>query len=141
MVPCREEVAAELLQRQLEPGLGPDAGDGGEADGPERLSQGADLQQLVADSQALYAQAYYRHRSYYQAPENIPLVDVAAVEQVRVGELSGVVGLVTDTEPWTPGRAQRRRRPPPPPHHARDPAHPAPHPCPAATPARRTCWA
>ena len=62
----------------------PSSEEGAEADAslPEPLSQGADLEQLLQDAQAIYAQSYYRHRSFYHAPENVPAVDVTAVEQV-----------------------------------------------------------
>lgn len=58
---------------------------GSSADATQRLSHGADMEQLLHATQALYAQSYYRHRSFYDAPEHTPVVDVAAVEQVGGG--------------------------------------------------------
>lgn len=63
-----------------EEGGSADAGDGL----PVRQSQGADLQQLLAESEQFYGQAHFRYRSFIEAVDvEPPLVDVAAFEEVR----------------------------------------------------------
>lgn len=50
---------------------------------PVRQSQGADLQQLLAESEQFYAQAHFRFRSFTEAVDTEPPpVDVAALEEV-----------------------------------------------------------
>lgn len=50
---------------------------------PQKQSQGADLEALLADTGALFAQAHYRHRALLQPPSTEPpVVDVVAAEQV-----------------------------------------------------------
>jgi hypothetical protein len=66
--------------------LGSDEEAGSDAeDGlPVRQSQGADLQQLLAESEQFYAQAHFRYRSFIEAVDTQPPpVDVAAFEEVR----------------------------------------------------------
>lgn len=66
--------------------LGSDEEGGSDAeDGlPVRQSQGADLQQLLAESEQFYAQAHFRYRSFIEAVDTEPPpVDVAAFEEVR----------------------------------------------------------
>jgi hypothetical protein len=49
-----------------------------------RQSEGADLVQLLAESEQFYAQAHFRYRSFLDtADTEPPPVDVAALEQVR----------------------------------------------------------
>lgn len=62
---------------------GSDAAGSG-ADGlPVRQSQGADLQQLLAESEQFYGQAHFRYRSFIEAVDTEPPpVDVAAFEEV-----------------------------------------------------------
>lgn len=58
---------------------GSDTGDGL----PVRQSQGADLQQLLAESEQFYGQAHFRYRSFIEAVDTEPpSVDAAAFEQV-----------------------------------------------------------
>lgn len=48
-----------------------------------RQSQGADLQQLLAESEQFYGQAHFRYRSFIEAVDTEPPpVDVAAFEEV-----------------------------------------------------------
>jgi hypothetical protein len=49
-----------------------------------RQSEGADLEQLLAESEQFYAQAHFRYRSFLDTVDTEPPpVDVAALEQVR----------------------------------------------------------
>lgn len=58
---------------------GSDTGDGLRV----RQSQGADLQQLLAESEQFYGQAHFRYRSFIEAVDTEPPpVDFAAFEQV-----------------------------------------------------------
>jgi hypothetical protein len=63
---------------------GSDATAGTGPDGlPVRQSQGADLQQLLAESEQFYGQAHFRYRSFIEAVDTEPpAVDVAAFEEV-----------------------------------------------------------
>lgn len=67
---------------------GSDAATGAGADGlPVRQSQGADLQQLLAESEQFYGQAHFRYRSFIEAVDTEPPpVDVAAFEEELVLE-------------------------------------------------------
>ena len=53
-------------------------------DVPEKQSKGADLDRLLSDQQALYAQAYYRYRSYFEADQQeAPVVEMLEVDKVN----------------------------------------------------------
>jgi hypothetical protein len=49
----------------------------------QRQSEGADLAQLLLENDPLYAQAHYRYRGHFEAPEEPPpFAALAEVEQV-----------------------------------------------------------
>jgi hypothetical protein len=49
------------------------------------MSKGADLDRLLSDQQALYAQAYYRYRSYFEADQlEAPTIDMLEVDKVSM---------------------------------------------------------
>lgn len=66
-----------------------------------RQSEGADLEQLLAESEQFYAQAHFRYRSFIETVDTEPPpVDVSAVEKVTMQLSEGIV-LPPVCQGWT----------------------------------------
>jgi hypothetical protein len=84
---------------------------------PVRQSQGADLQQLLAESEQFYGQAHFRYRSFIEAVDTEPPpVDVAAFEEVRAA-VADVCTLPPLPLPPSPARVQEAPNTSPCTHH------------------------